>query len=133
MGIELPGPGFLARRGGEIYVWAGVGSWLVMSGDMGLEARLAGLAGAAVTDQSDGRAMFLVQGGSARRILSRLVPIDLDEAVFGADSTALTLAGHIPVQIWREDGKFALACFRSYAESLYHALVRAEKGVLANG
>jgi len=45
--------------------------------------------------------------------------------VFGEDSTALTLAGHIPVQIWREDGQFAVACFRSFAKSLYHALIEA--------
>jgi heterotetrameric sarcosine oxidase gamma subunit len=54
------------------------------------------------------------------------VPIDLDERVFPPDAVALTLAAHIGVRLWREaDGAFALACLRSFAHPLHHALQQA--------
>jgi sarcosine oxidase subunit gamma len=98
-----------------------------MSDDAGLEARIAAATKnlAAVTDQSDGKILLLLGGPDPRETLQKLLPIDLHESSFGPDATALTLAGHIPVQVWREDQKFALACFRSYGKSLYHALTEA--------
>jgi sarcosine oxidase subunit gamma len=128
LGVALPGPGKMAEMGGVTFLWSGPDSWLAMS-DAGLETRIEVAAGlAAVTDQGDGRAIFLLSGDNVRDTLAKLVPIDLHESVFGPDDTALTLAGHIPVQIWREGGGFALACFRSYAGSLHHALLEAAGG-----
>jgi len=127
LGVALPGPGRVARHDGVLYLWAGMETWLAMADDPGLEDRLRAAApGVAVTDQSDGKAILLVHGPRATDILAKVLQIDLE--TFGEDSTALTLAGHIPVQIWREDDAFALACFRSYAESLNHALARADTG-----
>jgi sarcosine oxidase subunit gamma len=61
-----------------------------------------------------------------RDALAKLVPIDLHPKNFTPDSTALTLAAHISVQIWQTaDGAYNLACFRSFAEDLYHALTAA--------
>lgn len=122
--VDLPGPGRVLACDGVRYLWAGPEAWLVMAEDAELEARILAAASglAAVTDQSDGRVVFLVSGAS---ILAKLLPVDLHEGVFGPDATALTLAGHVPVQIWREGGDFAVACFRSYAGSLHHALVEA--------
>jgi sarcosine oxidase subunit gamma len=122
LGGALPGAGKTGLVGGVMYLWSGPGSWLAVAEDDALEERVAAAARglAAVTDQSDGKIVFLVDGGLA---LQKLVPLDLE--AMGEDDTALTLAGHIPVQIWRESGGYALACFRSYGASLHHALVEA--------
>ena len=110
---------------GVMFLWSGPGTWLAVSDDSGLEARILRLARglAAITDQSDGRTILRVTAPVAK--LQKLVPIDLHESVFGRNATALTLAGHIPVQIWRTENGFELCCFRSFAESLYHSLVEA--------
>jgi len=127
LGTVLPEPGRRAVDGGVTYLWSGPEAWLAMAEDDGLKTRLAPAAKfAAITDQSDGRAIFLVSGPDAREWLQKLVPVDLHESVFLADHTALTLAGHIPVQIWREADTFALACFRSFAGALHHALREAQ-------
>jgi sarcosine oxidase subunit gamma len=116
-------PHYFAPAAGVMFLWSGPGAWLAISEEAGLEARIAGLAGgqAAVTDQSDGRVIFRVTAPRAN--LQKLLQIDLHESVFAPNSTALTLAGHIPVQIWQVDGAFEFCCFRSFAESLYHSLV----------
>lgn len=124
LGVDLPGPGKVLVLDGVTYLWAGPEAWLVMAANAGLEDRiLAASSGlAAVTDQSDGRVVFLVANAG---ILPKLAPVDLHDSVFGPDATASTLAGHVPVQIWREDDAFAVSCLRSYAASLHHALVEA--------
>jgi len=103
-GVTPPAPGRVARHGGVMYLWAGPETWLAMADDADLEDRLRAQAGpeVAITDQSDGKFVLFVHGPRARKILAKLVPIDLDEEAFDEDATALTLAGHIPVQIWRE-------------------------------
>jgi sarcosine oxidase subunit gamma len=126
LGLTLPDANRGFTDGAVTWLWSGPGTWLAI-GDAGLESRLSGVAPhAAVTEQSDGRALFFVAGPHCRDILEKLVPIDLHESAFLAGHTALTLAGHIPVQIWREGETFVLACFRSFAAALHHALVQAE-------
>jgi heterotetrameric sarcosine oxidase gamma subunit len=121
-GLDLPKAG---QRRGNI-IWNGPNSWLVLDEDA---AALAARTGGAVTEQSDGLFLFAISGPQAREILKRLVPIDLRERHFAADATAITHAAHIGVRIWREEQKFVLACFRSFAPSLHHALVEAEEAV----
>jgi sarcosine oxidase subunit gamma len=108
-----------------MFLWSGRSTWLAVSEDPDLEARIlrAAMGLAAITDQSDGRAILRVTAPAAK--LQKLVPIDLHESAFGPNATALTLAGHIPIQIWRTADGFDLCCFRSFAESLYHSLVEA--------
>jgi sarcosine oxidase subunit gamma len=126
LGIKLPAANHSLADGAITWFWSGPDSWLAMAA-AAFDGRLAAAAPyAAITDQSDGRAIFLVSGPRSREILEKLVPIDLHEAEFSAGHTALTLAGHIPVQIWREGEAFALACFRSFANALHHALAQAE-------
>jgi heterotetrameric sarcosine oxidase gamma subunit len=121
-GLALPESGM---RQGNI-LWNGPNSWLVLDEDA---VALAARTGGAVADQSDGLFVFAVAGPRAREILKRLVPIDLREGHFGPDAVAITHAAHIGVRIWREDGRFILACFRSFAASLHHALAEAEESV----
>jgi sarcosine oxidase subunit gamma len=130
LGLTLPGPNRQTHHDGIRYLWAGPECWLAVADAAGpdFDLRMAQSCNtlAAVTDQSDGRTILHVSGSAARDVLAKLVPIDLHPAAFPPDATALTLAGHIPVQIWHSppDG-FELACFRSYAETLYEALIEA--------
>ncbi len=125
----LPGPNRQARHDDILYLWAGPETWLAIAEDdpdfdLKLAKRCNGLA--AVTDQSDGRVILQIKGATVRDALAKLLPIDLHPSVFPQDATALTLAAHIPVQIWQSAGEvFELACFRSYAETLYEALSEA--------
>jgi sarcosine oxidase subunit gamma len=116
-------PHYFVSVAGAMFLWAGPGAWLAVSEDAGLEASITRVVGplAAVTDQSDGRVIFRIT--APRSSLQKIVQIDLHEDVFAPNATALTLAGHIPVQIWRLNGAFEFCCFRSFAESLYHSLV----------
>jgi sarcosine oxidase subunit gamma len=130
LGVVLPKTPRRVSADGVTYLWAGPQSWLAISDDPALASRLAAILQnlAAVTDQSDGRVTLSVSGRYAREILARLAPIDLYPSVFPADATALTLAGHISVQIWQDEaGDFQLACFRSFAEALYHSLAEAAR------
>jgi sarcosine oxidase subunit gamma len=124
LGVILPPPGRVSAAAGITWAWSGPDCWLAVSETP--VSLAAAVPFAAITEQSDGRAIFLVSGPLARRILQKLVPIDLHDTAFLPDHTALTLAGHIPVQIWREGDIFCLACFRSFAPALHHALIQAE-------
>jgi sarcosine oxidase subunit gamma len=130
LGVALPGPNRQTEHDGILYLWAGPETWLALAdaADPDFDLRMAQHCTtlAVVTDQSDGRAILRISGPAARNVLAKLVPIDLHPAAFPPNATALTLAGHIPVQIWHKapDG-FELACFRSYAQALYEVLIQA--------
>jgi len=132
LGLALPTTPRRIEHDGITYLWSGPRAWLAIADDPALEPRMiAAFAGkAAVTDQSDGRVILNVTGPHAAAILAKLVPIDLHPTAFPPDATALTLAGHVTVQIWRSEAVFHLACFRSFAESLGHALVQASQEFL---
>jgi len=129
-GVTLPGPNRQTYHDGILYLWAGAENWLALAdtADPDFDLRMAQNCNtlAAVTDQSDGRTILRISGPAARDALAKLVPIDLHPSAFPPDATAMTLAAHISVQIWHSppDG-FELACFRSYAETLYEALIEA--------
>lgn len=132
LGVMLPVTPHRVTANGVSYLWSGPSNWLAISAsdatdfDLEMAARTDGLA--AVTDQSDGRVVLRVQGDRARDVMAKLVPIDLHPRVFTLPATALTLAGHIAVQIWQtDDGAYELACFRSLAETLYEALIEASR------
>ncbi len=129
LGVALPSTPRRIRHNGADYFWAGPNAWLVISENPALFDELAAIVApfAAITDQSDGHCIFRVIGAQSRAILAKLVPIDLHETAFAPDAVALTLAAHIGVKLWQEaDGAFALACFRSFAGALHHALLEAE-------
>jgi sarcosine oxidase subunit gamma len=123
--VTLPVTPHYVLGNGVMFLWSGPSTWLAVSEAPDLESRIlrAAYGLAAITDQSDGRAILRVTAPAAK--LQKLVPIDLHESAFGRNATALTLAGHIPVQIWRVENGFELCCFRSFAESLYHSLLEA--------
>ena len=107
---------------------AGFRQWFVAGDEplspAGLNALAAALAGKAfVMDQSHGRVRIGISGRSSRLLLSKGTAIDLDPAVFPEGSAAMTMVGHISVQIARTgDDSFELTVLRSFAESLWHEL-----------
>ncbi len=117
LGVPLPATPKRIELGGATILWNGPRQWLVL-GELALPARHA-----AITEQTDGLALFFVSGPHAVEILKKLLPIDI--ARFAEDEVAITLAAHIGVRVWREGGNFILACFRSLAEALQHALMEA--------
>ncbi len=129
LGLTLPPPGKQSRHNAVLYLWTGPEKFLAVADnevpdfDITLAQTANGLA--AITDQSDGRTILQITGPAARDALAKLLPIDLHPSSFPIDATAATLAGHIPIQIWRSLEGFELSCFRSYAETLYKALVEA--------
>jgi sarcosine oxidase subunit gamma len=116
LGLELPGAG---KRLDHI-LWNGPNSWLFLDTEA---TDLAARTGAAVTDQSDGLFSFAVTGPFAVAILKKLLPIDIER--FAPDDVAITSAAHIGVRVWREGDAYILACFRSFAVALHHALAEA--------
>jgi sarcosine oxidase subunit gamma len=79
---------------------------------------------AAVIDQTDGHGLLRLSGPRLRDTFAKLVPLDLDPAVFRPGHAATTLAHHIGVTLWQVDGTptFDVAVFRSMAEAFRHAL-----------
>ncbi|MDC9835167.1 sarcosine oxidase subunit gamma [Rhizobium binxianense] len=116
---------------------AGFRQWFIAGDEplspAGLDALAVALAGKAyVMDQSHGRVRIGVSGRSSRALLSRGTAVDLDPAVFPEGHAAMTMVGHLSVQIVRTgDDSFELTVLRSFAESLWddltHMAASAEK------
>jgi methylglutamate dehydrogenase subunit D len=86
--------------------------------ELSLKDRLGSLA--SLTDQSDGRSVLRLSGSRTRETLAKGLAIDLHPRAFTPGDTALTLAGHIGVQIWQLDDtpSYEIAVARGYAGSL---------------
>ena len=136
LGLALPRQPRRIMADGVTWLWSGHDAWLALADDATLARRLAAAAQnlAAVADQSHGRVILRLAGPDAADVLARLVPIDLDPQAFPPDATALTLAGPIGVQLWRDDaGGFAIACFTSFAQALADALAEAGRHLSREG
>lgn len=122
----FPAPNRMLTRDGARAIWTGPGQALVTG-------ELPDLAGkAAVTDQSDAWAVARIEGEGAQEVLARLVPVDLDPAVFKRGHTARTLVGHMTASVTRvAPNAFEIMVMRSMAATLHHELDRAMTGVAA--
>lgn len=128
-GASLPTHPCRTAHGSVAFVWSGCDQWLAMAAPADdLPQRLVSCAGTlgSVTDLTGSRAIIRLAGPRARDGLMKLVPIDLDETVFTTGSAALTLAAHIPVQLWQVDpSTYEIASSRSYGTNLWRAMVTA--------
>ncbi|MGO7450751.1 sarcosine oxidase subunit gamma family protein [Rhizobium ruizarguesonis] len=116
---------------------AGFRQWFVAGDEplvpASLDALAAALTGKAfVMDQSHGRVRIGVSGRSSQALLSRGTAVDLDPSVFPDGHSAMTMVGHLSVQIVRNgNDSFELTVLRSFAESLWddltHMAASAEK------
>ena len=140
--VVLPTIPQRAASGNVAFVWSGPDHWLaVAEAESGREfenaLRQVFSDMASVSDQSDGRAVIRVSGARARDLLAKGIPLDLHPREFKPGSAALTIAGHIGVQIWQLDNAptYEIAMFRGFAESFWRWLVdaAAEFGVSVEG
>lgn len=120
---DLPARPILAHGRGLDLVWSGPAQWLAVSDDRAIAALLGGeLAGmAAVSDQTDGRAVLRLSGPKLRDALAKGCPIDLHPRAFRTGDTAITAIAHIGVQFWQVDEAptFDMLVARSMAGSFW--------------
>lgn len=87
---------------------------------------------AALTDQSDGWAVFSLQGQGVEDVLARLTPLDLNRGVFKRGHAARSLLGHMSAIFLRTgENAFQIMVFRSMARTAVHELEVAMKAVAA--
>ena len=132
--LDLPLPGRLTTAAGTALLWNGPDHFLAVldSREAGFARELAVLLDglAYVVEASSSRVVLSVAGDGAVEALNRLLPIDLQARVFSPGSVALTMAGHIAVQVWRPDpNSFRIACPSSLAVSFRRQLVLAGFGM----
>lgn len=128
-GLDLPATGRCTRGDGTALVWSAPRQWLLV-GHRGTAQDLAeALAGtAAVTDQTDGRALVVVDGPHARDTLAEGFAIDLHPRAFPPGSCAATKVAHVAVQIWLgDDGAFTIAVPRSFTQGVWSWLCTASR------
>lgn len=81
-------------------------------------------------DVSDARAIFRLQGDTAREVLSKGAPVDLSRAAFGLGDVRRTRIGHVAAAFYQMDEEpdvFEVICFRSYARYLWDWLVASSR------
>jgi heterotetrameric sarcosine oxidase gamma subunit len=129
-GLELPTTPRRVGDGRLAFIWSGRAQWLAIAEGVGdlelsLRDRLGSLA--SLTDQSDGRLVLRLSGPRTRATLAKGLAIDLHPRAFTPGDTALTLAGHIGVQIWQLDDtpSYEIAVARGYVSSLLAWLIPA--------
>ena len=129
LALDLPEPGRVSFDGSGDLVWSAPGQWLAVGAPCASFADLPALLDgrAAVTDQSDARALVAIGGPDARDMLAKGLAIDLHPSVFASGSAAVTSLDHVGIQIWQVDAAplFRLAVPRSYAGSLWSWLMAA--------
>ncbi len=129
-GLALAAPRRWTAAGALVSVWLGPDHWQIEHADMpDLARQLAAAAGphGGVIDVSDACAALRLSGPASRDVLARLLPLDLHPRVFAPGHAAASVAAHIDVRLRQIDAAptYDLACPRSYADSLWHALEHA--------
>jgi sarcosine oxidase subunit gamma len=120
-GMALRDGPFRSTGNGVDAIGIGPHRWLLVcyadeAGSVGeLTASLAGVA--AVSDHSDGYAIFEISGSHARQMLAKGVALDLHPRSFTVSDAAVTSIAHVGATIWQLDTspRYAIAVFRSYA------------------
>jgi sarcosine oxidase subunit gamma len=123
----LPGlpqrPGWVELDGATI-LWTAPRQWLALHAPGAPpqvpEAHRTTLTGA--------RRILELAGPRAAETLATLLPIDLHPRAFPPGAAAATLGAHVPLLVWRAAAGFRLACYRSFGQSLWEALVAAGHG-----
>lgn len=84
---------------------------------------------AAVSAQSDAWAALSLSGSAVRAVLARLLPLDLDPAVFPEGSVARSLLRHVPVIVEARAAGVDLLVPRSFAATAVEEIDGAMRGV----
>ena len=127
-GLALPATGTLTSSGSTSLQWFGRDMWLLSGAVPG-----AGLSDhAALTDQSDGWAVFDLTGPDGSAVMARLAPVDLRLSACPVGTALRTEAEHMMVAITRTaPDNLRIIGFRSMAQSLAHAIETAMERVAA--
>ncbi|MCW3784156.1 sarcosine oxidase subunit gamma [Defluviimonas salinarum] len=127
LGLGWPGPGTSIGGEGRLCLWTGRGQAFLIG------AEPEGLAGiAALTDQSDAWARMRLEGGGAKAVLARLVPLDLGAGAFPVGRAARSGLGHMAMILHRSGAQsFEIMVFRSMAASAVHELHQAMTALAA--
>ena len=120
-GVGFPGPGESLSAKGVTVIWSG----REQAFQLGVSADPALADLAAVTDQSDGWAVMLLQGPKGAQVLARLCPLDLRPGVFAVGQVARSQLQHVPALIHRSKDGFQIMVFRSMARTAWHELATA--------
>lgn len=127
-GVDLPTTPRVVESGRTAIAWSGSDLWLALEdgGDGAVERDLRDVAAgiASLTAQGDGRVVLRLSGPAVRSVLSGAVPVDLHPRTFRPGDTAITLAGHVGIQLRQVDDAptFEILAFRGYAGSLFGLL-----------
>ena len=129
------------RSAGEGVDAIGIGPhrWLLVryADDAGSVGELTGaLAGvAAVSDHSDGYAIFEISGSHARQMLAKGVALDLHSRAFSVNEAAVTSIAHVGAIVWQLDAapRYAIAVFRSYSRDFREFLEAAAAEFVQGG
>jgi sarcosine oxidase subunit gamma len=103
--------------------------WLALSYAIGhadlAEALSAALGeAAALVDQSDAKAVLIIDGKDSRALLSKGTAVDLHPDAFPEGKSVATLFNHFAIQLTRTGGDaFEIIAARSFAESLFEELM----------
>lgn len=115
------------------FLGIGPGNWLATSTEGGnefadtLAENVKGLA--SVTDQTDAHLIVSLSGPNVRRVLEKMIPIDLDPRAFAVGDVASTVAHHMGVTIWRVEDDvsgasvFETAVYRGFARDYWHFIL----------
>lgn len=125
-GLAFPAPGTSQTAGGATIQWTGRDQAFLLGPAPGP------VPGAALTDQSDGWAVLVLEGADAEAVLARLVPLDLRASAFPEGAAARSMLFHMPLALRRSGPQvFELMVFRSMVASAVHDLDRAMTSVAA--
>lgn len=133
LSCTLPADCRRATGGGEVTVLL-VGPerlWIVAPESQGLHAKLATqftAEQAVVTSLGHGRTILRIAGPSARSVLAKGLPVDIDEAAFPSGAFAQSLLEEISALVHRQDDEaggpvFDLYVSRSFAHAAFEWLV----------
>ena len=129
--LPLPSPGRVVSMDGVRLLNLGPGRWMALSAEpdglMELLRERCNGTGAALVDQSHGRATLRLSGPRVREILAGGTGIDLHPRAFAEDRVASTALYHVPVTIDRRLGTstFDIHMPRGYSVSLTERLIAA--------
>lgn len=117
LGLTIPSPNSFTEKKGARIVWTGRDQSFLI----GVAAPE--MAGAALTDQTDGWSTLALSGAGSVDVLARLVPIDLRLAACPVGSALRTGLNHMNAVILRTgDHAFEVMIFRSMARTAWHEL-----------
>lgn len=126
--VALPSVGRSAGKAGNRVIWTGRGQYFLL-GDKPVAKAVGKFA--ALTDQSDGWAVMLLEGEDAAAVMARLTPVDIRAQHFKRGHTVRTELAHMMSVITRTPKGFEIMVMRSFAKTAVSRIQEAMQSVAA--